>query len=330
MTRSYIIFALLIVLVTAVVGCSDGEQLQLDIQKALAKHTEMNTYRFSGSTDLSLERPEGDWSTNPMTARIASMITNGKLTWEGVASVNPVRMEMQLQIIPNGSTQPIEIPMLIQNNKMYVHIPAINQPEQYYEIDLEQLSEMSGAANSLSPQQLGNAGQLFSSLFHDIISAVNPKRFEDEASDETAMKSILITLKQKHVEEAIGIWFNALPEIINQLSSAGYIQQETLESWQQKLSADHYKSWIDRSDAITLNQPLILRMKIDDQGFIRESHIYVDITMTAEDQTLKTWSADIVNRYDDINQNPPFTRPIPDNVKPFTDILKLLTGNSNP
>lgn len=330
MTRTYILLIILVLLVTSVVGCGNGKQLQLDVQNALAKHTEMNTYRFSGSADLSLERPAADWSSNPLTAGLLNMITNGQLTWEGVASVDPVRMELLLKLTPHGSNQPIDIPMLIQDNKMYLHIPAINEAEQYYEIDLDQLSELSGAGNPLSPEQLGGAGQLFSSIFHDIISTVNPKRFEEVTNTEAGLRLINITLQQKHVKEVIDIWFTALPGIINQLNAAGYIQPRTLEAWEQKLSQTNHHSWVERSDEITLNQPLSLLMKLDEEGFVRESQMKVDVTVTDEKKAAKTWSVDVVNRYDDINQNPPFTQPIPKNVKPFTDILEYMSGNQKP
>lgn len=330
MTRSYMKLIILVLLAVAVVGCGDGEQLQLDVQKALAKHTEMNNYRFSGSADLSLERPTADRSKNPLTAGILSMITNGQLTWEGVASVEPVRMELLLKLTPNSSNQPIDIPMLIQDNKMYLHIPAINDAEQYYEIDLDQLSKLSGADNPLSSEQLAGAGQLFSSIFTDIISAVNPKRFEEIDNDDAGLRSINISLEQKHVKEAIDIWFTALPGIINQLSVAGYIQAQTLEDWEQKLSQTNHHSWVERSDEITLKQPLTLLTVIDEEGFVRESRMKVNITAAGEDEAVKTWSVDVVNRYDDINQNAPFTQPIPNNIKPFTDILEFMSGNRNP
>ncbi|MEX1030538.1 MAG: hypothetical protein WDZ91_10935 [Paenibacillaceae bacterium] len=330
MVRSYITLIMLVLLATAAVGCGDGEQLQLDVQNALAKHTEMNNYRFSGSANLALERPDGDWSSNPLTAGILTMITNGQLSWEGIASVEPVRMELLLKLTPHSSSQAIDIPMLIKDNKMYLHIPAINEPEQYYEINLDQLSEMSSTDNPLSVKQLGNAGQLFSSIFQKIVSSVNPKRFEEITGKDADLRSINITLNQKHVEEAIDIWFTAVPEIMKQLNDAGYIQPKTEQAWEQKLSQANYRNWIERSDEITLNQPLTLLMKLDDEGYVRESHMKADITATDKKTTTKTWSVDVVNRYDDINQNPAFTQPIPTNVKPFSDILEFMSGKQNP
>lgn len=330
MIRSFFSLIILVLLATTVIGCGNGEQLQLDVQKALAKHTEMNNYRFSGSTDLTLEQPEGGWSSNPLTASLMSMITNGQLTWEGVASVEPVRMELLLKLTPHTSSQAINIPMLLQDNKMYLHIPAINEPEQYYVIDLDQLSELSGANNPLSTKQLGDAGKVFSSIFGDIIQVVNPKRFEEITKKDADMRSILITLKQKHVEEAIDIWFASLPKIMNQLNEAGYIKPTTLTTWEQKLSQGNHRNWIEHSDEITLNQPITLLIKLDKEGFVRESHMKANITTLVKNTTAKTWKVDVVNRYDDINQNPPFTQSLPTNVKPFSDILELMSGKQKP
>lgn len=330
MNRTYTMLITLVILAISVAGCGNGEQLQLDVQKALAKHTEMNNYRFSGSADLSLESPTAGWSTNPLTAGLLTMITNGQLTWEGVASIEPARVELSLKLIPQGSQQPINIPMLIQDNKMYIHIPAINEEEQYYEIDMNQLSELSGTDNPLSTEQIGGVAQLSSSIFHDIISAVNPKRFEEISEPDADLRSINITLEQKQIEEAIDIWYSTFPSIIKQLSDAGYIQPHIQEAWEQKLSQTNQRNSIENSDQITLNQPLTLLMKLDDAGFVRESQMIVDITTTDETKDAKTWSIDVVNRYDDINQNPPFTQPIPTNIKPFSDILNKMSGNQNP
>ncbi len=327
MIRTYTMLITLVILAITVVGCGDGEQLQLDVQKALAKHTEMNNYRFSGSADLSLESPTAGWSTNPLTAGLLTMITNGQLTWEGVASIEPVRMELALKLTPQGSNQAIDIPMLIQDNKMYIHIPAINEEKQYYEIDLNQLSELSGADNPLSTEQISGVGQLSSSIFHDIISAINPKRFEEISESGADFRTISITLEQKQIEEAIDIWYSTLPGIITQLSEAGYIQPHIQERWEQNLSQTSHSNSIEDSNQLKLNHPLTLLMKLDEAGFVRETQMVVDITVTDE---AKTWSVDLVNRYDDINQNPPFTQPIPTNTKPFTDILDRMSANQNP
>ncbi len=330
MIRTYTKLIMLVILAISVVGCGDGEQLQLDVQKALSKHTEMKNYRFSGAADLSLDSPAAGWSSNPLTAGLLTMITNGKLTWEGVATVEPVRMELLLKLTPQGSSQPLDIPMLIQDNKMYIHIPAINEDEQYYEIDLKQLSELSGADNPISTEQMGGAALLFSSIFNDIIGQVNPKRFEEVTTADADLRSIQITLGQKHVEEAIDIWYSSLPDIINQLSVAGYLQPHMQEAWEQKWSQENLDSTMNKSDQITLNQPLTLQMVLDDAGFVRESHMDVDITIVDEAKEAKSWSISVVNRYEDINQNPAFTQPIPTNIKPFSDILDKISGNQKP
>src|SRR5690606_19593406 len=111
MIRSFVTLMTLAFLTLISVGCSGGEQLQLDVQNALAKQTEMNNYRFSGSANLNLEHASAGMNTNPLTTRLITMFTNGKLTWEGVASVEPVRMELSLNLTPHGSNQSIDIPM---------------------------------------------------------------------------------------------------------------------------------------------------------------------------------------------------------------------------
>jgi hypothetical protein len=330
MVRTYITLIMLVVLATAVVGCGKGKQLQLDVEQALAKHTEMNNYRFHGSADINLEQPEGGWSANPLTAGLINMMTNSKMSWEGVASVAPIRTELLLSLTPRSSSQAINIPMLIQDNKMYLHIPAINEPEQYYEINLDELSEMSGTNSPLSVDQLGNTGQLFSSISQEIVSSIDPKRFDDVSVKDSDLQSIIIQLNQKHVEDAIDIWFTAAPKILSHLKEAGYIQTQMLESWQQHMTQDDHRSWLERSNEFTLNQPISLLTRIDKDGYVRESHMTVDITKSDSQANAKTMSIDIVNRYDDINQNPAFTQPVPTNIKPFSDILKLMSTKKNP
>ena len=329
MRRSFSALITLVILSLVIVGCEQGEQLQTDVQKALAKHAEMNNYRFSGSAELKVDLFDStaDHHMNPLTASLLILITNSKLTWEGVASVEPVKVELKLQLTPHSLQQTLDIPLLIQDNKMYLHIPAINENDEYYEIDLAALSEQADLAPSASPNiDVWNAAQLFSSSLSDLITTIEPKRFEDTTSKDAELQTISVTLMQKQVKEVIDSLFTALPTIVDPYSKAGLIQPETAEAWMQKWNEEQHNSWLERTDEITLNDPISLMFKLDEAGFARESQLKFNMTMASDSQGARTWSINMVNRYDEINQNPPFTMEAPTNTKSFADVMNFMSA----
>lgn len=326
MMRLVTVFVLTFSLALLTAGCVDRGQLKADMIQAIERQAEMMNYRFSGSARMAVDPPEGGFSANPLTASLMSMLMKGDLEWEGVASVDPLQLEALLKLTPQGSGKTYEIPLLIKDNKMYIHIPTVNKDEQFFEIDFQALAEMSDNTDP-SPERLSGASELFAGITGEIVDRIEPKRFDEPSeSDEDGMRVITAGLNQKQAKEAVSLWFDAMPAVIDRLASAGYLTPEQSDKWKQNFATDKRAQWEKQSDDLTLGKPLTVSTRIDEQGFVRETNLTADLSLETDNGGVKNIKADITNRYDDINADPPFTGTIPENVTPFTEILKMLSG----
>lgn len=324
MNRTSILPVMLILLATALVaGCNDGARLKQDVKAALAKHTEIASYRFSGEAQLSLPPPGPEQNANPLAGALIAMFNGGRLAWEGTAAADPARLELVLRLTPEGREQTYEIPVLLQDSKMYVHIPAINEPDEYYMIDLEALAATSGGEPSPAPDQLSSAGQLFSTILFDVISTFEPKRFQ-EADGPPGERKIVIAIGPNRFAEAVRAWYAAAPSIVEQLELAGYISPAKAGEWRRKLGDEGRQQ--ANLKRYRLDEPFVLALNIDEAGFLRETRLVLALSPADKADDAPQWSADVTARYDEINENPPFVMPIPDNIIPITDVLNLLRG----
>lgn len=304
-------------------GCSDGRKLQQDVQAALAQHAEIKNYTFSGEAKFALRRPEAEQSLHPATAKLVTMLSRGRLSWQGTASTDPARAELMLRVFPEGETQAYEMPMLLQDSKLYVHLPAVNAPGQYYMIDLAPPDAASG--DPALPAELGAAGELLSLVFSDLIAAFEPKRFQEEKGPE-GERTIAVTLSPRHMKEALDAWYAAAPAIAGRLELAGYVSSDRAGEWQRKFGEEERRRALKNLNRYRFDEPFRLSVNIDEAGFLRETRLRLALSVAEADGTSATWAVDVLNRYDHINENAPFVMPIPEQARPFNDILDLLGG----
>jgi len=327
MKRIVAIIAVSLSFILLSAGCVDRQQIKTDVQQALALHTEMNNYRFSGSAKLDMDAPDAGWSSNPLTNALLTMVMKGEIHWQGVASIDPLRLEATLRLGANDSSASFEVPLLIKDNMMYIHIPALNKDNQYFEINLQSLGELADQPQSDKPQQqLQASGELFAAILSDIVAQIDPKRFAEVNTNDPASRILLTaTLNDKQKKEALTLWFKSMPSVVDRLIQAGFLSQDKANLLLQQASADHQKQIEQQMNNIIFNKPMTTSVEIGTGGFVRFMQLSADITLKQAQGGDKHWKADIANQYDDINMNPPFIMPIPEDVKPFTDVLNIMS-----
>jgi hypothetical protein len=225
-------------------------------------------------------------------------------------------MELNLRLNPEGETTGYEIPVLVLDKTMYVHIPGLNAPDEYYLIDLEPASGAKGPGGGTQPGLLAEAGPLFSSFLSDFVGALRPGRFS-EREGPPGERIIVVTVEPERCGEAAGAWLNAAAAAVNRLELAGHIGPARAEGWRERIAgtdADHYR----------LEKPLEISLSIDEAGFVRGTAFDVAVSSADAAGDGSVWLAKMTGRYDGINEEPPFAMPLPDNVKPFAEILNLL------
>ncbi|WP_258206094.1 hypothetical protein [Paenibacillus radicibacter] len=297
------------------IACTDNKATQTAVLQGIAKQSEMKSYAFEGSADIKL----GDGlvpSTDLVTQTFFNVFKESTIKWNGVTNYDPVAFEADINVTPKGGTEGFNIPVLIKDNKLYFHMPAINKENQFYSIDLAAAG--SQASGTVKPEGLKNATSVFSSFVKSITSAVDPKYFQEEKEaaklkDGSSAKAYTIEINDKN-EKAINDMLNSKSgELYDSLKTSGILSNE---------QADKLKS--QNQLKFTVQAPSKLRFVIDDKGFIREQTTELNLAFTGADGAVNKHSLTMNQQFNDINAAPAFKKEIPKDVKSFEDVLKLL------
>ncbi|SEB41531.1 hypothetical protein [Paenibacillus sp. GP183] len=304
-----------VVSMTTLTGCTDSTKIKQAVDQALVKQNEIKSSSYNGSLTLSL----GDGllaATNPLMNGLLGMAKESNLDWNGAVNKEPLQLETDLTFTPKGSSTGTSIPVLIKDSKLYFNMPAINKPDEYYSVDLQQISKDSKSA--LNVDSLKNTSQVTTALAKLLLDGIDAKWYKEakdplKLKDGASAKSISIEISKKN-EQALNTWVQSkLPEFIQTLQTNGLMTAA---------QADQFKNGSSKS--LKIDAPGMLTFAIDDQGYIRDQ--VMDLSFSIANATGNTVSSkvNLHQSVDGINQTPAFKKEIPKNVKSFNDVLKLL------
>ncbi|GIP36375.1 hypothetical protein [Paenibacillus sp. J2TS4] len=282
---------------------------------ALAKQQEIKSYSFAGEARLKWGDFQEDSLTNPITKSFSPMLSNGKLSWSGTASIEPLRLEAVLQSKSADSSTVVELPFLINNNHLYVNIPLINQKDEYFSLDLAGLSELSGDASTFSTERLQSAMEVMATLSTKLFEAMDEKWFAQAESPEGSEFTLIeVRITDDNSTEITNALREQWPSIIDYLGESGLLTDEQASDWKQAGS----------ESSLELGR---FAVAVDSEGFVRDLSIHIELsTVTGGERKAHLVSAQ--QSYDRINETPAFTQDIPEVTKPLDDILKLLIKGS--
>ncbi|MBP1992814.1 hypothetical protein [Paenibacillus eucommiae] len=309
-----------VVSISMLTACTDNAKIKETVENSLAKQNEMKSYNFEGSAQLQLS--EGLLSsTNPLVGGLLSLVRESTVDWKGAVSDEPLQMELDLKLTPKGTTSSIAIPTLIKDSKLYFNMPAINKPDEYYSVDLKQMSQDS--KSPLNLDTLKNTPQVTTALLKLFVSGLDAKWFEEakkpaKLTDGTSAKTITIEITKKNEEKVSALFQSKLPEFVQTLQTNGL------------LTADQADKLTKGQEAakLTIQAPGKLVMLIDEQGFIRDQTLDLIFSVTNAGGQASSNQLLLHQTVDGINQPPVFTKEIPKNVKNFDDLLKLFKGTA--
>jgi hypothetical protein len=304
-----------IISITALTACTDNTKIKQEVDQALTKQNEIKSSSYNGSMTLNL----GDGllaAANPLMNGLLGMAKESKLDWNGAVNKEPLQLETDLTFTPKGSSTSTSIPVLIKDSKLYFNMPAINKPDEYYSVDLQEMSKDSKSA--LNVDSLKNTSQVTTALAKLLLDGIDAKWYKAakdplKLKDGTSSKSISIEISKKN-EQALNAWVQSkLPEFIQTLQTNGLLSAA---------QADKFKNGSAKS--LKIDAPGMLTFAIDDQGFIRDQ--VMDLSFSIANATGSTVSSkvNLHQAVDGINQPPAFKKEVPKNVKSFNDVLKLL------
>ncbi|MBO9604948.1 MAG: hypothetical protein J7639_03310 [Paenibacillaceae bacterium] len=308
MKKSIVLAAVLAVSLLA--GCRNGDgTAKQDVLSALGRQAEMNNYRFSGDAELKLGNLPQQNGLNAVTTSLMTMFLGGKLEWSGVTGDSPLRLEATVKSTPAGSSTALELPILFQDNKLYVNIPLLNKKDEYYVLGADQL----GSAGASALQSLPRIAADASRLLADAIDAKSFKEAKEQVTlkDGTQAKRVTLDITAKN-KDAVSTAVSAKwPAFVDSLKSGGLLTNA---------QADQLKAEAN----VQLAAGDQLAATIDADGFIRELLVKVAFSTAQEGGTPQSREINLHAYYDQINRNPAFEKEVPKTTKPFDDVLKAL------
>lgn len=313
-TRFYALPALLLSLLLILSGCVDRDRLKEDVREAVRKHAEIHNYRFSGTLEhtkqpstpaegLLLLFPGGEWPAE---------VT---VTWQGAASVEPLRAEAEIRILAPGR-EPAVIPLVIQNTKMYFRLPGLPSGDTFFVADLD---ELAGRNTEGKTPSLGQAGMLFASLADAFVGAMDVNRF-DGPEDKDGGKRITAVFTEKESKAFGEFWSEAWPSVLAALSDSGYLT--------------NVQPGFSGGDAVTgpsgteyvLEQPARFTFDLTEDGYLEQFRAEVNVSWQSEDGSAGSRVLRLTHRNDDINKGQRFYMEVPGDAIPFDELLKRLPG----
>ncbi len=327
--KFFVMIAVCIGLAAALAGCDgNGEQLKQDVLQAAEKNKGINNYTFSGSATVRLPSLSGNSGTgSPLDAMgIAAMLANSSVSWEGTASRNPVRLEADLRIGQGDGPATLELPIRIKDNSLYFQIPGASREDEFFRIDMDELSRVSQQANPLSPEMLKNAGSATTDILKFIVDAVDPKWFVQAkpTSDNKGKTVISVELNQDNIGGIALSLFEKFPSAMDELQRNGLISADQANAFKKMADDQALNKLQDALKQIKVERPGQIVITIDEQGYIAEQRIDLDYTLSSAPDS--TYQIHVQSKMDQIDQNPEFKQPIPENARSFDEVLQLLNS----
>ncbi|WP_141503627.1 hypothetical protein [Paenibacillus luteus] len=257
---------LLAVILVVIAGCSSGKPPKAALQAAMTKISEADSYALKMSLGLDeLEIPqdsalEGDLAA---TAAVVGMLKDAAITVDAVYQKNPMRTDMNMQIvIPGDMEMKLTVPMIMTEETLYVKVPQIPMlplPEtitgKFIKIDLKELAEQQGAADiDLEAQQkLGKElSEVLLKHFDEKTYFSQPKAEEAGLpADFKADQVVAFEINESNYPQTVDTIVNkALPEVLDVLlKNEATLKTLTLE----KADIEKFKTDLETNKAEILD-----------------------------------------------------------------------------
>ncbi|MFF2094114.1 hypothetical protein [Paenibacillus sp. NPDC058174] len=330
-----------------IAGCSSSGSPKQALQNAIKKTSESDSYTQAitiGIDELQLPASTAGKPNQAIAAGIAGMLKGATLKINTVYQKEPLRTDMELNIVLGGLT--VKVPILISNEKMYVQIPAIpllKLPNtilgKYIEIDMEALAAQQQNAAALD---LGAQMKLMDELNGLLLKHFDEKNYfskvkSDEAglpegitADQVVRFAIDDSNYSSSIETIVG---KVLPELYSILAS----NEAYLDTFQlKKEDVEKRKADLETNKAQiqdTLKEQLKVK-EVSVTGAITgdylsyQSQIINAVYTDKESGEALKLNLHIDIEYSAVGETPTFTHELPTDAVKLEDLTKLLKAQS--
>lgn len=309
-TKKMIVLALTATAVLTA-GCArDKGQAKEAFMQALAKQAEVKQYTYAGTADLNIGLKAPAATSQDATAGLISMFSKSKWNWTGATQDNPYRLEGSYTLA-SGDTS-FTFPLVYKDDLLYLSIPLLSKKDEYYSFDLKKQTATPGADG------LKGVNTAVSNALTTIVTDFEESWFKKtkepvKLTDGTEATLLRVEITEKNRKEIAEKAKLQLGAVIDSLSSQGLLSAS---------QAAGLKGEGTQQFALTAGE---LSVAVDADGYIRQQTINMDYSADGSETAEQQRHFHYTQNFAGINQAPEFKLEVPKNVKPFDEVLKLLT-----
>ncbi|EFM10843.1 conserved hypothetical protein [Paenibacillus curdlanolyticus YK9] len=332
-------------------GCSSSKPPKEVLETSMTKMSEMKSYGFTGTIgfdDVNIPAEEADALGVSM---VTSILKGAKLTFEGQYEKEPYRMDLnlKLEVKGDGSTTSFEVPILMNQNDLYVKIPTIPGlpiPEEltskFIKIDLKKLAEEQGT--ELPFNDMDKQVKLGTDIMNTIITSFDEKDyfFEPKAEEVQGLPKdgdydqiVQFKITDETFAPALELIVNKVaPAVIDLLAKdedylkLADITKEDLDEAKKQLAENGPDAIKELKKAVKINEFAITGGVKD--KYMTYQGIYANIAVKPEDSEDEV-KVDMYVRseYKDINKKQTFKHDIPTDTISMEDAMQMFGGSGD-
>jgi hypothetical protein len=179
----FVILSVLLTVAIVLSGCTKDKSPKEALQSSLSKSSEMKSYNFKGSLKFEdINFPQQDMS-DTQAAAVINTLKSAELSWTGAYRVDPMLMEINLQLALKGDLAvTFNVPIVMNGEKVWVKIPNIPMlpiPEdvvgKFVELDLKKIAEQSG--QTLPSMDVGKSQKLLNDIMAIVFTHLEEKDY---------------------------------------------------------------------------------------------------------------------------------------------------------
>jgi hypothetical protein len=179
----FVILSVLLTVAIVLSGCTKDKSPKEALQSSLSKSSEMKSYNFKGSLKFEdFNFPQQDMS-DTQAAAVINTLKSAELSWTGAYRVDPMLMEINLQLALKGDLAvTFNVPIVMNGEKVWVKIPNIPMlpiPEdvvgKFVELDLKKIAEQSG--QTLPSMDVGKSQKLLNDIMAIVFTHLEEKDY---------------------------------------------------------------------------------------------------------------------------------------------------------
>jgi len=303
---------------------AEGAAWKSKIAEAYERNDALNNYRFDGSIAFGADDATSAGETAP--AAFLPMLRDG-LSWSGVLYREPLRLEADVRVGPDGAAPARTIPLLAQDGTLYVSVPAVNAEGEYFAVALDKADD-----GPLPVSPLLTAAGAFDDLAEHVIARVDPEwiRTPDDAAPaeggdaaaddgraEPSRFVVEVTADNaEHLASAFrdgfATWAESLPPELG-ANALGLTGEETFR----------------------LAEGGTIALALDENGFLVDQSVELAIERGAGaeadanlENAVPSEKFSYAVRLSEPNGAPDMTRSVPNDVIPFENVLAFLAAGA--